>query len=535
MKRTQHPHLFFALKIAAFLLLFGLLSACNTPVDDGEPYYTPSAPETENVTPAAAVETAVPVETPAAALPPAVEIGGQRFDPHAVSVTLSLGTAEEVSEALALFDRLETVTLTAPALTPDEYRELCDRFPGVVLNCDIRLGEQTAALDCTALDLSEYDDWADVLSLFPALKTLELGDVSPLAVQIVRSESEDLDVTFRFRGQAVSKETTELDLSNAPVPTAAELDAILSLAPQLETVRIADPDEAALKELIAFNPREKGVDVPCTVTVLGEAFDTGTEVMDFGSRIITDEETIEIERILPIMTRLNEIDLYEAKLSQETMDRLFDTHPDIFFGWTFGIWNDYFIVRSDATAFTSGTGMPGFHNGLLTEDDYRNLRYCKGLMALDLGHNGIKNLEFLRNWPHLRVLILADTRVTDLSVIAELKDLQYLELFLTTPVSYEPLTHLPNLLDLNLCHTKAEGKKYRSDEEIMLLTQIKSLERLWISKTLTADQAKMLREGLPGVEFDFSSNGSTDKGWRTHPRYFIMREGFKTRTFIPFD
>ena len=465
-----------------------------------------------------------------------VEVNGESFDSDVKELTLSSGSMQEAAETLDLFPALEQVSLSAPALTADEYRAFSARFPNVALTCGILISETVAPIDCTELDLSGLADFDPTdLALFPALRSLELDETSPIAVRDLKRAYPDLTIVSLFRGKTVSKETTELDLRNAPVPTAEELNAILELAPQLETLLIAKPDEEALKELLAFHPRDNGIDIQFTVTVLGEEFSTGTEIMDFGNRKITDEEAAEIERILPVMTHLNEVDMYDAKLSQETMDRLFDTYPDIFFGWTFGIWNDYYIVRSDATAFTSGTGQPGFHNGLLTEDDYRNLRYCKGLLALDLGHNGIKNIEFLRNWPHLRVLILADTRVTDLSVLAELQDLQYIELFLTTPDSYEPLTHLPNLLDLNLGHTKKAGKKFRDDDEIRLLTQIKSLERLWINKTLTPEQAQILREGLPGVEFDFSSYGSTDKGWRKHPRYFIMRRGFQERHFYPFE
>ena len=481
-------------------------------------------------------ETPLPTETPAPT-PETVEIDGQSFELHATDVTLSLGSASEAEDAVSQFPDLQHFRLLSPALTPDEYRALSARVPDAAIDCGIQLGEQVVSVHTDVLDLSAADlpDWADVRPLFPSLRILILGEASPAEVRDVMAADPDLSVSFLFHGQPVSSETTELNLCGTACPTADELDAVLSLAPQLKTVSIDDPDEAAQKELAAFDPRAKGVTLLCSISLLDQTFPADAETIDFGDRVLTDEEAFAVEAALPLFTNLSEVDLYESRLSQETMDTLFDAHPDLFFGWTFGIWNDFYIVRSDATAFTSGVNKPGLRNGLLTEDDFRNLRFCKGLQALDLGHNAIKNLEFLRNWPHMKVLILADTRVTDLTVIGELTELEYLELFLTTPDSYEPLTHLNNLLDLNLCHTKKEGKKYRDDDEILLLTQIKSLERLWISKTLTKEQAQMLRDGLPGVEFDFSSNGSTDKGWREHPRYFTMRKGFRTFTYIPFE
>ena len=517
----KRPSGLIALHIVLPLLLLCLLLGCRTPstAENGTPVYTET------------VETPAPVDTPV----PTSEAG--EIDGQVVAIELSADSLSEAEDAVSQFPDLVSVTLLTPALTPDEYRTFTADFPGLEINCKILLGNQTVSFDAETIDLTADDcpDWADAIPLFPLLKSLQLGEASPMQVRDVKSDNPALDIAFRYHGQSVDAGTTELDLCGTAAPTAAELDALYALAPQLASIRIDDPDEAAQTELAAFDPRAKGVTLHCNIALLDRSFAADAETIDFEDRILTDEDAYTVEAALPLFANLSEVDLYESRLSQETMDTLFDAHPDLFFGWTFGIWNDFFIVRSDATAFSSGTNQSGMHRWLLTEDDFKNLRFCKGLQALDLGHMGIKNLEFLRSWPHMKVLILADTCVTDLSVLAELTELEYLELFLTTPDSYEPLTHLPNLLDLNLCHTKKEGKKYRDDDEILLLTQIKSLERLWISKTLTADQAKMLREGLPGVEFDFSSNGSTDNGWREHPRYFIMREGFRTRTYIPFS
>ncbi len=466
-----------------------------------------------------------------------VVIGSDVYDSNVSTLTLSPLSAQEITDALPLFPDLTELTVSGLALSPDEIRTILLSRPALTLLCDVAWNGRTIPAACESLDLSDapVSDLSDVLSLLPALKSLTLGEASPSFVKELRASHEGLDVAYLYHGQPVSGETEALDLTGCGVPTAEELSALYETAPHLKELTLDDPTAAEIETLAAFNPREKGIALHCSVTLLDCSFPADAEVIDFADRIVTDEETVDIEAALPLFANLKEVDLYETRLAQETMDRLFDAHPDLFFGWTFGIWDDFYIVRSDATAFSSGVNKPGLHRWLLTEDDFRNLRYCKGLQALDLGHNAIKNLEFLRNWPHLKILILADTCVTDLTVIAELQDLEYLELFLTTPDSYEPLTHLPHLIDLNLCHTKKEGKKYRDDDEILLLTQIKSLERLWISKTLTADQAQMLRDGLPGVEFDFSSSGSTDKGWRKHPRYFIMRNGFNSRTYIPFD
>ena len=513
-------------KILLLLLAAILLTACDPT-------------ETVSVASPAPTEQPVPTDEPMLTMPPVetVTLFGQTYEADATALVLPCQSAEELSDALSRFPKLQSLTLSQLALTPDELLSIRTNYPDLDLVCDVDLNGQRVPQNSTVLDLSGVPD-ADptvLLSVFPALRELQLGELSPLAAQSLLEQYGQLNVSYRFRGQTVSAKTEQFDLTGEKLPALDELNALFSTAPNLKRLTIDEPDEAARAVLCAFNPREKGVVLSGTLTLFDLPFEADAEIFDFGTRKLSDEEAMQLESVLPLFTNLKEIDLYESSLSQETMDTLFDAHPDLFFGWTFTIWDGFYTVRSDATAFSSKIGLPGSHRWLLTEDDFRNLRYCRNLMALDLGHCGIKNIEFLRNWPHMRILILADTCVTDLSVLAELSELEYIELFLTSPDSYEPLTHLPNLIDLNLGHTKKADGQYRDDDEIRLLLTITSLERLWINKTLTEEQAQILREGLPGVEFDFSSYGSTDKGWREHPRFFILRKIFNTRTYVPFS
>ena len=60
------------------------------------------------------------------------------------------------------------------------------------------------------------------------------------------------------------------------------------------------------------------------------------------------------------------------------------------------------------------------------------------------------DLNFLTSLPRLRVLILADNPIHDLRPLAELKELEYLEVFSCDYADITPLTQLPHLLDLNI-------------------------------------------------------------------------------------
>lgn len=130
----------------------------------------------------------------------------------------------------------------------------------------------------------------------------------------------------------------------------------------------------------------------------------------------------------------------------------------------------------------------------------------------------------------LRVLILADNQIKDISPLANCTKLQYVELFMNRITDLTPLlASKDTLLDLNICHG--------SFGEIEEVYQMPHLERLWItsSKHMTKEYVQSLVDGLPNVEICNDCQGSTGGGWREHDRYFIIYEMFNTYTYIPFQ
>lgn len=142
-------------------------------------------------------------------------------------------------------------------------------------------------------------------------------------------------------------------------------------------------------------------------------------------------------------------------------------------------------------------------------------------MALDLSHNEIDDLSFLRHMPKLRVLLLGDNNIEDISVLAELHDLEYLELFKNKIKDVTPLAGLENLIDLNLSHN------YIGD--LSPLKSLGGLERLWIYNSnnysakdpISKAVVSELREAMPNTYIDATSY-STLGGWREHPRYYVV-------------
>lgn len=222
---------------------------------------------------------------------------------------------------------------------------------------------------------------------------------------------------------------------------------------------------------------------------------------------------------------------YTPKLA--TLDSyLLTPYPDVQFEWTLNwlICNGRRIrLRYDATVFSTGKGRqdPRYTSKQIWE----KLQYFPDLVAIDVGHNNVSDLSFLSNFPGLKRLICIDSKkpVTDISVLAELKELEYIELFMQDITDISALANHEKLLDLNLCHNNVT--------DLSPLYSCTSLERLWISynPNLTAEEVAKLQEKLPNCVIETKSYESTGAGWRKHPRYDILIKSFEDNTYYPFD
>ena len=256
-----------------------------------------------------------------------------------------------------------------------------------------------------------------------------------------------------------------------------------------------------------------------TLEFMGMTFDSAQTSIDFGDAAITDIEGL--RALIDQMPDLAQVDMYASALSTEDMDALFDGYPQIFFGWTLNMKGH--IVRTDATSFSTLHGRCPNH---YTEDFYP-LRYCRNLVALDLGHNYIEDISFLRNFPHMKVLILACNNIRDISVLAELTELEYLELFSNKIKDFTPLLALKNLKDLNISNNPVS--------DIRPLFEMTQLERFWSGMNRNVrSQVKEMEKLLPECEI-FWDGEPTWGGWREHHRYDTIYAIFNEGGYRPFE
>ncbi len=262
-------------------------------------------------------------------------------------------------------------------------------------------------------------------------------------------------------------------------------------------------------------------------------YSTSDTVMDLDTPY-GESKLSEIALALRALPNIDHVVMYKYRPSLNGMaDYLINVFPDVQFDWTL----DWLIcsgrrvrLPSTATAFSTMKGRkdPRYK----AHEIWERLQYFPDLLAIDVGHNNVSDLSFLTNFPNLRRLIVIDSLqpVTDISPLAELKHLEYVELFMQNITDLTPLANHTELLDLNL-----------ATNDITDLTPLHSctnLKRLWISSNpnLSQEEIDAFKAAVPGCEVvaDLPKGDETGGGWREHPHYDILVESFENNTYYPF-
>lgn len=283
------------------------------------------------------------------------------------------------------------------------------------------------------------------------------------------------------------------------------------------------------EETVTLTIRKKSLTVPVS-----------SEYVDLSKLSLRqrDDEYQKLEDFISALPNLKKLDMYSTNIYRPRIEQLAERFPDIEFGWTMAInctnythpERDIHRIRTDTTAFST------LHNKYCnghTSEDFSILKYCKNLLALDIGHNVVDDLSFLYDLPNLKVLIVAinNDHLTDITPIGSLKDLEYLEIFHDDIHDISCLAGLEHLVDLNICFNRIT--------DYTPLLGLKNLRRLWMANswtdymTVPDEEVARLQEALPNCTVNAVSS-PTEGGWREHPRYFTLNEMFNKSEYMPF-
>ena len=353
-----------------------------------------------------------------------------------------------------------------------------------------------------------------ILPMLPQLKTLVL-EGNPLAGEDLLQIKSQYPAVSLFSqidlgGTILSTGLESLDLHEVSVDYRL-LKEYLPLFPNLKEVSLAGTELTDTEKMEVCDSLS-GILVRCELPLAGQYFPSDSTEIDISGCPVTAEQ---IEQMLPYFPLLEKLDMSFCGISDEEMDAMNQRHPEISIVWTVTI--GMVKTRTDAVYF-----YPAEANYYPTNEEMKKLRYCTELVAIDIGHTRATDCEFLWYTPKVRYLILADTGITDITPVGNLKELIYLELFNLRTDDYSPLLNCTKLQDLNI------GTTHADPEPLSKMTWLHNLQWHRADQNPATKEAVLkLPEQLPDTNVDLYPKKKARNiggGWRYIPNYYVFRD-----------
>ena len=451
-----------------------------------------------------------------------VPLGEDRFDSFSESIAISSMSREE-TDRFGLFPNLKTVDATGcgkadlPALA-----EAARRFGDIVFlwsvpSSDGPIDGNTETLEVRQIGPAELEE---LLPLLPKLGTVDLraSGFDEAQTDAFAAAHDDLEVLFSVPlwGMEIPGNTRELRLRPGVSGDIGELAAAIGRLTKLEKLDLRDSDLAP-SAIASILPLCEGIETQYVIRLFGKTYVAELEELDLSGTYVGD--LAEVEAAADLMPALKRVVMCDCGVPDEEMDALDQRHENIRFIWT--VYFSVYALRTDATVFcASNVPWLNFLAPELNDAQIYPIRYCRDLIALDLGHMVFTDLSFLYNMPHLQYLIIVEGRFHDITPIGSLEELEYLEIFMNRFSDISPLLNCKKLEHLNMC--------YCTGFDISPLAEMKQLKRLWYAG-LGPGRGAAIAEALPDTVCYFpytDPQGSTGGGWREDEEYYVMRDVF---------
>lgn len=401
------------------------------------------------------------------------------------------------------------VSFSACKKSSSDYPETTgESFHGAVENSSDNLTQELTLLDAKPEELEQ------LLSQLPHLKKLTLEGNIPSyeTLLVIHAQFPDLEMVFpvAFGEKIILSDAEALDLSGIEVDpdTIAKQLSLFSHLRELTLLGTNLTDE----EKMYLCDNLPGVLVLCELPMAEQYFLTDSTELDLSGLPLT---VAEIEKMLPYFPCLKKLDMSFCGISDAEMDALNQRHPNISIVWT--VTMGMAKIRTDAVFF-----YPAGVNYYPTNEEMQKLRYCTELIAIDIGHTRATDCDFLWYTPKVKYLILADTGITDITPVGNLKDLIYLELFNLRIIDYSPLLNCTKLQDLNI------GTTHGDPEPLSKMTWLHNLQWHRADQDPATKEAVLkLPEQLPDTNVElYPKKKARNIGgpWRYLPNYYVFRD-----------
>ena len=384
--------------------------------------------------------------------------------------------------------------------------------------------------DSVTLDDSSYIDSLVLFSAYlPNLQHIQLSEQAVDADRLSRLREVYPEAQINYEvsilGTQYASDTTELDLTAL---TPADIDTVIPALQklyQLDTVSLSgEGSESGLTsaDVSRLSAACPNVSFQYRFVLFGQEFSTADERIELVNADIGNEGVDQIRAILPSMSQLNYLLLDDCGVDDEVMAQLRDDYPDIKVVWRVHFGKYHCLTDTEMIWATGGT---------VNDTTSVPLKYCTDVKYLDMGHDLMTRIDFVRYMPKLEVAIFAISWVADISPLADCPNLEYLEIFSSEVTDISPLANCTHLQHLNISNLPAV-------RDISCLYNLTELKRLYCTMSyIPADQQAEIRELLPDCEFEFGWVDPAEGAWRftadgeRNERYKLLCEQFGYDTY----
>lgn len=435
-----------------------------------------------------------------------------------------LSQSQVLKKDLALFPQLQSVVLGENTIPLQERTDLQFLYPSVDFDAVATINLCGTAFPETAEDIRlrvtqlNGTELLENLRYFPNLKRISCHTAA-IPLEECKQISEtypNVEVsiagTFEMYGKEFRDDTRYIDLTDVTLDS--------HLIENLHT--FVHPDKVDLHGQELTLEQKTALAEAYPNTVFGwKIVVAGVEADSFENELILDKHKItdlnEVNDSLIYLPQLKTLSMCDCGLSNEVMADFRSQHPNLEVIWR--VYLGKWTLKTNAVAFSVQIFKYDYRR--MTSKDIEVLKYCPNLQALDIGHQAITDLSVIGDYlPNLRILILADNSVCDLTPLSKLEHLHYLELFVNRVTDLTPLASCKELVDLNISYNYGL-------RDVTALMNLPMLERLWLEHTSISNASfKQLRETYPDTKVVSYGTGSVDQGWRTHERYYAMQDSY---------
>lgn len=425
------------------------------------------------------------------------------YDCSVTNLTVTSLSDRDV-ELLDYFTRLESVD-ASECTDYSQLMALRKRRPEVQIQFRLDIAGQSLSPDVKRLTVADIS--GEDLKLLPLLQLSAVtvtGCENPENILALQEYCKERGIAFYI---ALGDTEITQDVRSITAKNIREEDLpLLQFLPDLKTLELETP-EASAESIFALQEQYPALEISWNQRVAGKLFQHTDTLIDISNITVGSLETVAEE--MTYFPNATQLEMHFCGVENEEMAAFREAQRENYkVVWTVYL-GPKLPTRTDTTSIMPARdGTSVFHDA-----EAYNMRYCEDVVAVDVGHLDVRNVEWAAYMPHLKYLILAWTGVRDLTPLGNCKELVWLELDNSPGGDTTPLIGCTALEDVNI------GK---SGVDPAGLAQMPWLKNVWAIGR--ADAAYKIAQGCPDTKVVATGEKTVSGGWRYLPNYYKMRD-----------